>query len=145
MYRIVVGVDGSENSHNALKWAVSEAELRSAHILIVHAWMEPAVVAIGETVTSAVVEFGAFEEAARQTMHDALQAVDMKSLAGGVDHRVVGGTPAKAVLDAAEGADLIVVGSRGRGGFTGLMLGSVSQQVAHHATCPVVIVPSRPQ
>jgi nucleotide-binding universal stress UspA family protein len=72
---------------------------------------------------------------------DVLSAVDTTGLAQGIESHVVAGAPARALLDMATDADLVVVGSRGLGGFAGLLLGSVSQQVAHHASCPVVIVP----
>lgn len=139
--RIVVGVDGSDNSRQALEWALAEARLRGAHVVAVHAWLEPASVAIGSVVSSAGAELDVFEDVAGRTMSDLLASVDATGLADPIESHVVGSTPAKAVLDAAVGADLVVVGSRGRGGFTGLLLGSVSQQVAHHAPCPVVIVP----
>lgn len=142
MQRIVVGIDGSQGARRALEWAVAEAKIRNAHLVVVHAWLEPAVVAVGSVVTAGGVEPDIFEESAERTMADVLGAVDTTGLPQGIESHVVAGAPARALLDAAEGADLVVVGSRGRGGFTGLLLGSVGQQVAHHASCPVVIIPS---
>jgi nucleotide-binding universal stress UspA family protein len=142
MQRIVVGIDGSQGALRALTWAVDEAKLRDAHLVIVHAWLEPAAVAVGSVISAGGVEPEIFEETAQRTMADVLGAVDTTGLSQGTESHVVAGTPARALLDAAHDADLLVVGSRGLGGFTGLLLGSVSQQVAHHATCPVVIVPS---
>lgn len=142
MQQIVVGVDGSQGARRALEWAVSEAELRDAHVVVVHAWLEPAAVAVGSVITAGGVEPEVFEDAARRTVTDLLAAVDTTGLAQGIETHVVAGAPARALIDASQGADLLVVGSRGHGGFTGLLLGSVSQQVAHHATCPVVIIPS---
>ena len=142
MQRIVVGIDGSQGARRALEWAVAEARLRDAHLVVVHAWLEPAAVAVGSVITAGGVEPEVFEETAERTVADVLGAVDTSGLAQGVERHIVAGAPARALLDAADGADLVVVGSRGLGGFAGLLLGSVSQQVAHHATCPVVIIPS---
>jgi nucleotide-binding universal stress UspA family protein len=142
MQRIVVGIDGSDGARRALEFAVAEAKVRDAHLVVVHAWLEPAAVAVGSVITAGGVEPELFEEEAERTMREALAAVDTTGLPQGIEHHVVAGTPARSLLDAAQDADLVVVGSRGRGGFTGLLLGSVSQQVAHHASCPVVIVPS---
>ncbi|MDP1805193.1 MAG: universal stress protein [Acidimicrobiales bacterium] len=142
MQRIVVGIDGSQGARRALEWAVAEATLRDAHVVVVHAWLEPAAVAVGSVITAGGVEPEVFEDAAWRTVTELLAAVDTTGLPQGVETQVVAGAPARALIDASEGADLVVVGSRGHGGFTGLLLGSVSQQVAHHATCPVVIIPS---
>ena len=142
MQRIVVGIDGSQGARRALEWAVAEAKLRDAHLVVVHAWLEPAAVAVGSVITAGGVEPEIFEEAAERTVAEVLGAVDTTGLPQGIESLVVAGAPARAVLDASKDADLVVVGSRGHGGFTGLLLGSVSQQVAHHATCPVVIIPS---
>jgi nucleotide-binding universal stress UspA family protein len=142
MQRIVVGIDGSQGARRALAWALAEAELRDAHLVLVHAWLEPAAVAVGSVITAGGVEPEIFEDTAWRIVTELLGEVDTTGLAQGVESHVVAGAPARALLDAAKDADLLVVGSRGLGGFTGLLLGSVSQQVAHHATCPVVIVPS---
>ncbi|HVL05608.1 MAG TPA: universal stress protein [Acidimicrobiales bacterium] len=142
MQRIVVGVDGSQGARRALEWAVAEARLRDAHVVVVHAWVEPAAVAVGSALAVGGVEPEIFEETAERIVADVLSTVDTTGLAQAVESHVVAGAPARALLDAAKEAAMIVVGSRGLGGFTGLLLGSVSQQVAHHATCPVVIIPS---
>jgi nucleotide-binding universal stress UspA family protein len=142
MQRIVVGIDGSQGARRALEWAVAEAKLRDAHLVVIHAWLEPAAVAVGSVITAGGVEPEIFEETAERTLAEVLGAVDASALPQGIESHVIAGGPARALLDAAKDADLIVVGSRGLGGFTGLLLGSVSQQVAHHATCPVVIIPT---
>ncbi len=142
MQQIVVGIDGSQGARRALEWAVAEASLRDAHLVVVHAWLEPAAVAVGSVITAGGVEPEIFEQTAERTMADVLGAVDTTALPQGIERHVVAGAPARALLDAAKDADLLVVGSRGLGGFSGLLLGSVSQQVAHHATCPVVIIPT---
>jgi nucleotide-binding universal stress UspA family protein len=143
MQRVVVGVDASDGARRALEWAVAEASLRDAELSVVHAWLEPAAVAVGSVITAGAVDPALFQEEAERTVSDLLASVDTGSLPRGVTTHVVAGAPALALIEAGHDADLVVVGSRGLGGFTGLLLGSVSQQVAHHATCAVVIVPSR--
>lgn len=142
MQRIVVGIDGSQGARRALEWAITEATLRDAHLVVIHAWLEPAAVAVGSVITAGGVEPEVFEDTAWRILTDLVAEVDTSGLPQGMESHVVAGGAARALLDAAQDADLIVVGSRGLGGFTGLLLGSVSQQVAHHATCPVAIVPS---
>ena len=137
--RVVVGVDGSDHAARALRWAIDEALRRGAPLEVVHAWHYPYIgVEVGFTATPSVLE--AAEKVARQILDDAA-AVASDAGVDGVERSLVSGPAAGALLDAAKGADVLVVGSRGRGGFAGLLLGSVSQQVAHHAPCPVVIVP----
>lgn len=139
MERIVVGIDGSETAHHALAWAVSEARLRQAELEVVHAWQLPH---IGGDPYSVAFEPQPFEEDARRTLANAIEAQDVSGLPRDVRPVLVYSSPAQAILDASKGADLVVVGSRGRGGFSELLLGSVSHQVAHHARCAVVIVPA---
>lgn len=139
---IVVGVDNSAGAKAALRFAVGEASLRQATLRAVHSWQygyigvsglegfSPAVGAdLGDLRRTAEVELDA-------TLHDALGDVDGVP----IERRVVEGAPATVLLDESRHADLLVVGSRGHGGFAGLLLGSVSQQCAQHAACPVVIV-----
>jgi len=144
---IVVGVDGSPGSLEALRFAVAEARLRGVKLRVVHAWTVPLAVALPEPAVLAqpLIPEPEFEQvraallAQGDTLLDeALAGVDMPE----VERVLVEGTPAHALVQTAEGADLLVVGSRGRGGFRGLLLGSVSQQCAHHAPCPIVIVPA---
>jgi nucleotide-binding universal stress UspA family protein len=132
--RVVVGVDGSQASDRALAWAVGEARARQAALVAVHAGQVPAA---GELV---VFDLGGLEDGARATLDQALARVDTSGLDRPVERRLCCAHPSKALLEEGDGADLVVVGHRGRGGFTGLLLGSVSQQVAHHATGPVVVV-----
>lgn len=142
MQRIVVGIDGSQGARRALEWAIAEAKLRDAHMVVVHAWLEPAAVAVGSVISAGGVEPEIFEDTAERTLADVLASVDTSAAPHGIETHVIAGAPARALIDFSKDADLVVVGSRGLGGFTGLLLGSVSQQVAHHATCPVVIIPS---
>ena len=136
--RIVVGVDGSEPAARALRWALAEARLRGSSVRVVHAWEYPYV---GGGLAGIPIPGGMTEGIAEGAAHTLDRAVADQSTDGvDVERTLVRGPAVQALLDAAEGADLLVVGSRGHGGFAGLLLGSVSQQCAHHASCPVVIV-----
>ena len=133
---IVVGVDGSGHAEAALAWALRQGELTGAHVVAVTCWEYP--VNFG-WVPPMPVDYRPDEDA--RTMLD--QAVEKaRAEHPGVDVRrlVVEGTPANALLDAAKGAELLVVGTRGHGGFAGLLLGSVSEHCVAHAPCPVVVV-----
>ena len=141
MDKIVVGIDGSQPAQRGLEWAVTEASVRGARLVVVHAWQPPAAVMspYGATLADPV----SLADTAQAILADSVASVDMTSLAVEPELRLVQGPAAPALIDAARGGALLVVGSRGRGGFTGLLLGSVSQQIAQHATVPVVIVPPR--
>jgi nucleotide-binding universal stress UspA family protein len=136
--RIVVGYDGSASARRALLWAAEEAQRRDALLEVVVAWHEPNIVDCSavSVMTGPVPYLAAANATADDAVEDASAAGAPK-----VEGHAVHAAPAGAILAAAEGADLVVVGSRGRGGFAELVLGSVSHQVVHHATCPVVIVP----
>ncbi|MEV5986607.1 universal stress protein [Streptomyces sp. NPDC052051] len=134
--RVVVGVDGSPSSHAALHWAVRYAGLIGASVDAVAAWELPGM--YGWSAPAVDADFD--EEAARQELVQELRDVLGEQGAASVRALLVRGHPADVLLRAARQADLIVVGSRGRGGFARALLGSVSQQVAQHAHCPVVIV-----
>jgi len=137
--RIVVGVDGSESSKAALAWAVRQAALTGAKVDAVHAWRNPVSYSYGYGYAM-VLPVTDLEKFAREALDGAIAAV--ADLAPGVDIRpvVVEDNPAQALLDAAKGADLLVVGCRGHGGFTEALLGSVGQHCVHHAECPVVVL-----
>ncbi|HEV8627026.1 MAG TPA: universal stress protein [Acidimicrobiia bacterium] len=135
MERIVVGVDGSEGAGDALLWALDEARRRGATVEAVHVWHPPFVLgyeSLGEI-------HGDWEAIAQKLLDEAVECVEFVGIP--VERKLVAGRAAEALIETAKGAAMLVVGTRGRGGFTGLLLGSVSQQVAHHAPCPVVIVP----
>jgi nucleotide-binding universal stress UspA family protein len=139
METIVVGSDGSPAATAALEWAIAEARLRDARLLVVHAWAVPVLAystPYGVGPTADLIE--AERKGAAAALDAALERVDVEGV--DVQRRVVEGPAAQSLLEAAEDADLLVVGSRGHGGFAGLLLGSVSQQCAQHAPCPVVIV-----
>jgi nucleotide-binding universal stress UspA family protein len=138
---IVVGVDGSHESKQALRWALGEARVRGARIVALRAWVYPALAAGGLIpVTADLVEQLSANEQKElaATVEEVAGESDVE-----VEQVVVEDAPARALVAASEDADLLVVGTRGHGGFSGLVLGSVSQQCAHHASCPVVIVPPR--
>lgn len=159
MGRIVVGVDGSQASHDALRWALAEAELRGAELHVVHVYGP-----IGEespyaasyayapdvhTVDRLSEDERRWREERQATVHDRARRVvaDVVSNVGAdasdvsVHQEVIAGSrSAPALIERARNADLLVVGSRGRGGFKGLLLGSVSQQCVQHAPCPVVVI-----
>jgi nucleotide-binding universal stress UspA family protein len=139
---IVVGVDGSKSARIALAWAFAEARLREDTVRIICSWHVPAV-AYGTPGFVPAVEGGldaSFERAAEQAMAETLDLLADESAGIAKEQRIVEGPAAQVLIEAAKDADLLVVGSRGHGGFAGLLLGSVSQQCAQHATCPVVIV-----
>jgi nucleotide-binding universal stress UspA family protein len=138
MGTIVVGVDGSSGSGQALRFAVEEARLRGARLRVVTAWHFPPLAYSGGYVPP--LDRREFEQSATAVGEKALAEVARDIDGLDVAHVAAEGQAAHVLLDEAEDAELLVVGSRGHGGFTGLLLGSVSQQCAHHARCPVVIV-----
>jgi nucleotide-binding universal stress UspA family protein len=139
--RIIVGVDGSSGSRQALSWALAEANLRGAALEVVHSWNYPEPGAKASAASGPAVTVEALEEDALQVVEESLDGLGVGE---GLDLRrhVAPAPAALALVEAAEGADLLVVGARGRGGFAGLLLGSVAQQCAQHTPCPLVIVPA---
>ena len=140
MARIVVGIDGSDHSKKALRWALDEARLRDASLDVVSAWMLPVYAtgygfAPGDLIDPKIIGDGAAAQLDETVTEVTGDATDVT-----LTRKSVEGMAAQVLVEEAEGADLLVVGSRGRGGFAGLLLGSVSQQCAQHASCPVVII-----
>jgi nucleotide-binding universal stress UspA family protein len=135
-HTIVVGVDGSDPSRAALRWAIEQARLTGAGVTAVLAWQYPN--SYGYAIP---VDDADWPANARQVLTTALETVP----AGGVPVTplVVRGNAAEALLDASGDSDLLVVGSRGHGGFVEALLGSVGQHCVHHATCPVVVIPAQ--
>lgn len=137
--RIVVGVDGSPGGDKALRWAVAEAELRGAMLhIVVGAWY-PSMWSIYGPIPAVELSDSATPILSRAVDDARAQWPEVL-----IRQDIVVEPPAKALIDASEKASVLVVGSRGRGGFAGLLLGSVSQQCIVHAACPVVVVPSGP-
>jgi nucleotide-binding universal stress UspA family protein len=140
---IFVGIDGSAGSHKALEWAVREAGIRKAALTVV-AVQQAVVSFFGAT----VVYPGDYDltELARKTAlaetEEVLDQIADDSRPASVAVQAVFGVPAEELLKAAADADMIVVGSRGGGGFKKLLLGSVSSYAVHHGHCPTVVIPS---
>ncbi|MDA8291330.1 MAG: universal stress protein [Actinomycetota bacterium] len=134
---VVVGVDGSKASDAALEWAAEEARMRGATLRVVHSWSLPT---WSYSAYLPPVAFEEVEPAAREDLDRQVAQVLGPSPDVRVEKELREGPAAEQILDAAADAALVVVGSRGRGGFAGLLLGSVSAQVVQHAHCPVTIV-----
>lgn len=139
MERIVVGVDGSEGSVAALRWAVEEASIRGAVVEAVSAFHVPYVGAA--SVMPMMLDPKEFEDAAIAVLRKVVEAVDASSLDEPVVELVVEGPASTVLVEAGRGASMLVVGARGHGGLSGMLLGSISRQVTEHATVPVVVVP----
>jgi len=137
METIVVGVDGSECARMALEVAGREAELRGARLRVVCAWEVP--VSVGLAVASQSVIDG-FRESAEEIVQRGIEEVGRRHPSVECEGMALEGQAAEILLSHARDASLIVVGNRGRGGFASLLLGSVSQQVVHHAPCPVLVI-----
>jgi nucleotide-binding universal stress UspA family protein len=142
--RIVVGVDGSPTSRAALRWAVRQAKLTDGTVDAVIAWEIPMVLQSYGWAPIYVEEAGDFKGNARKTLDTVISEEVGPADSQRVRSLVVNGHPAQALIDAADGADLLVVGSRGHGSFAEALLGSVSQHCAHHAPCPVLVVRGEP-
>ena len=139
MGKIVVGVDGSAGSREALRWAFTEAKLRNDALEAVIVWQYP--------ITASLPTFGAMitpQDFATDARKELLAIIAAEGISADapipVSTLVAEGNAARALLDASDAAELLVVGSRGHGGFTGVLVGSVSQQCVNHAKCPVVVV-----
>jgi nucleotide-binding universal stress UspA family protein len=145
---IVVGVDGSDASHDALRWAAEEAQLRSTALVALHAWSfvpaqpigDPGMLAVpaGDLAGQLNAENDAAQIGLDQAVEDALGAGSDVEL----ERRLIEGDAGEALVAASKDALLVVVGSHGRSGFKAALLGSVSRHVVDHAACPVVVVKS---
>ncbi len=144
MGRIVVGLDGSDSSKDALRWAAAEARLRSGTLEVVCAYQLPTAWlgmgdAMGAAVSTSVGETD-IADYANQTISEVIAEVLGPEPSIPIERRALPGHPADVLTDASEGADLLVVGSRGHGNFGSVLLGSVGMHCVHHASCPVVVV-----
>jgi len=136
--RIVVGVDRSATARRALAWALDEGRAHGARVEVVHAWHPSVVLPMDPYLVTGI---DAIESAAQAALDEVVEHADDRGLTSPIEAMLVMGTPAKAVLDTAKGADLVVVGSRQQSAAGCLFLGSTSLQVTHHAPCPVVVIP----
>jgi nucleotide-binding universal stress UspA family protein len=136
--RIVVGIDGSPPSLLALRWAAEEAALRGGVLEVVHAWRVPYAV----HPNTQHVDAERFRDESEKVLAAAVDSLaGLEPSPSEIRPRLVEDDAAGALLDAAVSAALLVVGSRGHGGFVGLLIGSVSQRCVDHAPCPVAVVP----
>lgn len=137
---VVVGVDGSEISDDAVDAAFLAASRRAGELVVVHAWRRPD--PLVDEAYAVLAEPSARETESRLAIAESIAGLREKYPDVRVTQQVAGTHPVQALVDAARERDaaLLVVGSRGRGGFAGLLLGSVSRGVLHHATCPVMVV-----
>jgi nucleotide-binding universal stress UspA family protein len=152
---IVVGVDGSPGGDDALRFALTEARLRKSRLQVVHAYQLPRVpvpdagngaAGFAPPAVFSPEEADRLEGAARAEaegiIESALARVGRNAAEGvEIEPAPLVGAPAQILIESGRDAELLVVGSRGHGGFVGLLLGSVSQQCAQHPPCPVVILP----
>jgi nucleotide-binding universal stress UspA family protein len=134
--RVVVGVDGSARSLDALRWAAAEARARDADLDVVHAWRLPMMAA--PPVYAVFPGVDALADNGRALLDSAVADPALAGLR--VDPHLASGHPAQVLLERAADAGLLVVGTRGLGRVTGALLGSVSRQLLHHAPCPVVVI-----
>jgi nucleotide-binding universal stress UspA family protein len=133
---IVVGVDGSPASRRALDWAVAEGAAHRWDVHAIYAWQHaeaPVVPARHASYQDHIAE-------ARRVLDDVVESTDTRPLPHPVERIVCEGGAGRVLVDASHGAQLVVVGARGLGGMTRLLLGSVSTYVVHHAACPVLVV-----
>jgi nucleotide-binding universal stress UspA family protein len=136
--RFVVGIDGSEQSREALRWALGQARLTGASVDMVTVWQYP----VSYTLSVLGEDLG-LETEAKKLLSEALSQVS-DDAAGVAIRKLAGeGPPAKVLLETAKDADLLVIGSRGRGGFASAVLGSVSLACVLHARCPVLVFRGR--
>jgi nucleotide-binding universal stress UspA family protein len=146
---IVVGVDRSASAKAALRFALEEARLREARVRVVHAWQLRPPYGRSVAVEGVPLVLSANLDGLNRAAAAELDAIVAEAAPGaggfGIEKRVEQGDPATVLLDQSHDAELLVVGSRGHGGFASLLLGSVSQVCAQHAACPVVIVRDRSQ
>jgi nucleotide-binding universal stress UspA family protein len=140
-FRAVVGTDGSANSNAALEWALRETALRGGgEVVALMTWTYPPSAAAGFSFGGGLPAADAMSAATTEALEEVLATVTAPD---GVTltPKVREGAASTALIEEGAHSDLIVVGKRGHGGFLGLVLGSVADQVAGHAPCPVVIVP----
>ncbi|TCJ78848.1 UNVERIFIED_ORG: nucleotide-binding universal stress UspA family protein [Dietzia maris] len=137
---VVVGIDGSEVSAKATEWAFAEASARSALLVAVHTWMDPQVQAAAAGISLTEDDWKELEEQQLQTLSERLAGFSDRYPDVEVQRFVTRDRAVRALVEQAENAQLVVVGSHGRGGFTGMVLGSTSRALLQAAPCPVMVV-----
>jgi nucleotide-binding universal stress UspA family protein len=145
--RIVVGVDDSEQAAAALRWALAEGVLRHATVEVVHSWSPPmSAMPFGATLRLRAHE-GEIDAVARESVDEIVDAAlaEMDDQPPEVLRTILPGAPALTLVEVAEGADLLVVGSHGRTGLSRLVVGSVAMACVQHAPCPVVVIRTPPE
>jgi nucleotide-binding universal stress UspA family protein len=138
--RIVVGVDGSSASRTALEWAGDEAVHHGSELVVLTAWLPVPPPLAGTSSTLPTRGVTDARETAKEQLMESIQDVLGEDPPILVHPQIKEGNAAKLLIDLSEDADVLVVGSSGHGGFAGMLLGSVSQHVAAHAKCTVVVV-----
>jgi nucleotide-binding universal stress UspA family protein len=136
---IVVGFDGSENATSALRWAANEAHVTGDDLRVVSVWEFPYMEIVPPTFGVTLPPYHEMQKAAEKKLDDAIQGA---ALPAGlrIEQTVLEGEPAQLLLEQAKDADLLVVGARGRGGFLGLLTGSVATKAVNHAGVPVAVI-----
>lgn len=140
---VVVGIDGSEISAKATEWAFAEASARGTTLVAVHTWMDPQVQAAAAGIALTEEDWKQLEEQQLQTLSERLAGFSSRYPDVTVERVVTRDRAVRALVEQSEGAQLVVVGSHGRGGFTGMVLGSTSRALLQASPCPVMVV--RPQ
>ena len=140
---VVAGVDGSAESVAALSWASRYAAATGGTVRAVLAWHYPAAAGLAPAGVAPEPVRAETERQLQATLDEAVAKIDQDQLAAPVQARLSYGHPAQVLIDESEHADLLVVGNRGHGAFTGMLTGSVSVHCVNHAECPVVVVRSR--
>lgn len=133
---IVVGIDGSAQSKSALRWAVRQAEKQNSVVRVVAVWHQPVYFAA----TPRPFPERELQDAAQQAVDEAVAEATKDVPGFEAETSIQRGHPPRVLLKAAEGAEMLVLGYRGRGGVAGMLLGSVVLQCVQHATCPVVVI-----
>jgi nucleotide-binding universal stress UspA family protein len=137
MGRILVGVDGSRAAEAAVQWALDHAKPGDTLVLC-HAWSLPVTMGFEGPIFS----MSEIEAGAKQLVEDMAEGIRVEDDDISIETEIVYGHPGSTLIERSAGVDFLVVGSRGYGGFKGLLLGSVSTYIVHHATCPVVVIPA---
>lgn len=137
MARIVVGVDGSASAKAALRWAIRQAKLTGGTVDAVIAWHYPTAYSYPVPISPLSSARELAQRVLDEAVYEVQQALDEHVE---ITPKVIEGNAARVLLDASQDADLLVIGSRGHGGFVDALLGSTSQHAVQHATCPVVVI-----